>query len=176
MFIAGRFYFNQHMLFRPNHVRARDNTYSDLSFVVNLLSTVTRVSFESRPLYHYHLSSGSGTAQLRPTVWDLVTVLDDVEDALRNVYQDTQLVTALHRLRWMQLGHMVSRAAGDSGSPRLRDEVYEWCRAEVRFSHVVDAVRTRHWGKGLSLALVRMSPSAHFRAFQLRSRLKELST
>ncbi|EKU46695.1 polysaccharide biosynthesis protein [Brevibacterium casei S18] len=176
MFIAGRFYFNQHMLFRPNHVRARDNTYSDLSFVVNLLSTVTRVSFESRPLYHYHLSSGSVTAQLRPTVWDLVTVLDDVEDALRNVYQDTQLVTALHRLRWMQLGHMVSRAAGDSGSPRLRDEVYEWCRAEVRFSHVVDAVRTRHWGKGLSLALVRMSPSAHFRAFQLRSRLKELST
>lgn len=176
LFIDGRALFNQHLLFKPNHVRSKDNTYSDLSFTFNLLSSVSRVSFENRPMYNYFLHSGSVTAELRPTVWDQATVLDDVEDALNSVFSGPESVEAMHRMRWMQLNYMLSKAAGDARSPALRSDVYSWCRAEIRFSHVVDALRTRHLGKGLSLVLARVSPRVHNWAYRLRSRLKASRT
>ncbi|GEB21629.1 glycosyltransferase family 2 protein [Brevibacterium aurantiacum] len=173
LFIDGRLLFNQHLLFRPNHVRSKDNTYSDLSFTFNLLSTVTTVSFEPRPMYNYFLHAGSVTAELRPTIWDLATVLGDIEDALNSVYSGRAAVETMHRMRWMQLNYMISKAAGDTESPQLRSDVYDWCRKEIRFSHVVDALRTRHTGRGLSLALARTSPGVHSMAYRMRSRLKE---
>lgn len=173
LFIDGRVPFNQHHLFRPNHIRAKDNTYSDLGFVFNLLSTMSTVSFETRPMYNYFLSAESVTAQLRPSVWDLAAVLGDVEDAVYAVYSGREAIEAIHRMRWMQLNYMVSKAAGDTQSPRLQSEVYSWCRKEIRFSHLVDAVRTRQMARGLSLALARMSRGAHSRAYRLRGRLKE---
>lgn len=173
LFIDGRVLFNQHLLFRPNHVRSKDNTYSDLSFTFNMLSSVSTVSFEPRPMYNYCLHAGSVTAELRPTIWDLATVLKDIEDALHGVYSGTEAVETMHRMRWMQLNYMISKAAGDTGSPQLRAEVYSWCRREIRFSHIVDALRTRHTGKGLSMALARLSPGTHSRAYRLRERLKE---
>lgn len=172
LFIDGRVRFNQHHLFRPNHIRSKDNTYSDLGFVFNLLSTVSTVSFETRPMYNYFLHPGSVTAQLRPSIWDLATVLDDVEDALFSIYSGQEAVEAIHRMRWMQLNYMVSKAAGDTQSPQLQSDVYSWCRQEIRFSHVVDAMRNRHVARGLSLALARMSRPVHSRAYRLRSRLK----
>ncbi|GAA3842104.1 hypothetical protein KACC15558_23900 [Brevibacterium ammoniilyticum] len=175
LFVAGRLIFNQHLLFRPNHVRAKKNTYSDLSFTVNLLSSAEQVSFENRPLYNYFLHEGSVTAQLRPTVWDMFSVLDDVEDALSQIYSPSEASAALNRMRWMQMSYMVSKAAGDTRSPMLRSEVYAWCRSKVRLSHVVDAMRARQAGKGLSLALARLSPSLHGHAYQLRTRLKSSS-
>lgn len=173
LFIDGRVLFNQHLLFRPNHVRSKDNTYSDLGFTFNLLSTVSTVSFEPRAMYNYFLHAGSVTAELRSTIWDLASVLGDIEGALYEVYSGGEAIETMHRMRWMQLNYMVSKAASDTESPRLRSEVYSWCRQEIRFSHVVDALRTRHTGKGLSLALARLSPGAHSRAYRLRSRLKE---
>lgn len=176
LFIDGRARFNQHLLFRPNHVRSKDNTYSDLGFVFNLLSTVSTVSFETRPMYNYFLNAESVTGQLRPSIWDLATVLDDIEDALYAVYSGREAVEAIHRMRWMQLNFMVSKAAGDTQSPRLRAEVYSWCRNEIRFSHIVDAMRSRHVARGLSLALARMSRGVHSRAYRLRGRLQEART
>lgn len=174
LFIDGRVRFNQHHLFRPNHIRSKDNTYSDLGFVFNLLSTVSTVSFETRPMYNYFLHTESVTAQLRPSIWDLATVLGDVEDALFDVYSGQEAVEAIHRMRWMQLNYMVSKAAGDTQSPQLQAAVYSWCRQEIRFSHVVDAMRNRHVVRGLSLALARMSRPLHSRAYRLRDRLKEI--
>lgn len=173
LFIDGRVLFNQHLLFRPNHVRSKDNTYSDLGFTFNMLSSVSTVSFEPKPMYNYFLHAGSVTAELRTTIWDLATVLGDIEDALYEVYSGAEAVEAMHRMRWMQLNYMVSKAAEDTESPRLRAEVYSWCRREIRFSHIVDALRLRHTGKGLSMALARLSPGTHSRAYRLRSRLKE---
>lgn len=173
LFIAGRFLFNQHLLFRRTQVRARDNTYSDLAFVIALLASASSVSVEPRPLYNYFRHAGSVTAQLRPTVWDMARVVDDAVDALRSVYSGAEVATAIHRLRWMQLSYMLSRAASDTDAPVLRAAVYAWCRAEVRLSHVVDALRTRHLGRGLSLALARVSPMLHGRAYRLRARMKE---
>ncbi|MDN6748433.1 MAG: glycosyltransferase family 2 protein, partial [Brevibacterium sp.] len=147
-----------------------DTPYSDLGFVFNLLSTVSTVSFETRPMYNYFLNAESVTGQLRPSIWDLATVLDDVEDALYAVYSGREAVEAIHRMRWMQLNFMVSKAAGDTQSPRLQAEVYSWCRNEIRFSHVVDAMRSRHVARGLSLALARMSRGVHSRAYRLRGR------
>lgn len=173
LFIDGRVRFNQHHLFRPNHIRSKDNTYSDLGFVFNLLSTVSKVSFETRPMYNYFLHLESVTAQLRPSIWDLATVLADVEGALYDVYSGQEAVEAIHRMRWMQLNYMVSKAAGDTQSPRLQSAVYSWCQQEIRFSHVVDAMRNQQMARGLSLALARMSRPLHSRAYRLRTKLKE---
>lgn len=172
-FIDGRLPFNQHLLFRPNHVRSKDNTYSDLSFIFNLLSSVTTVSFENRPMYNYFLHAGSETAELRETVWNLVTVLDDIDDAVVQSFSVSDAVTVMHRMRWRQLNYMLSKAGGDTQSPRLRADVYSWCRKEIRFSHIVDAVRTKNLGRGMSLALARLSPEVHSTAYRLRKRYKE---
>ncbi|AZL10737.1 hypothetical protein CXR26_17050 [Brevibacterium aurantiacum] len=98
-------------------------------------------------MYNYFLHAGSVTAELRPTIWDLATVLGDIEDALNSVYSGRAAVETMHRMRWMQLNYMISKAAGDTESPQLRSDVYDWCRKEIRFSHVVDALRTRHTGR-----------------------------
>ncbi|MEY9257648.1 glycosyltransferase involved in cell wall biosynthesis [Brevibacterium epidermidis] len=172
-FIDGRFRFTQHLLFRPNHVRAAANTYSDLSFVFALMSAAERVSFEPRCLYNCYIRAGSVTSELRPTIWDLATVLDDVEDTLFETYRGKEAVEAIHRMRWMQLNHMVAKAGDDTELPGLQAEVYNWCREQIRFSHVVDALRIRHPGKGLSLVLAKLSPTVHSRAYRLRSRFKE---
>lgn len=173
LFIDGRVHFSQHHLFKPNHVRSKDNTYSDLGYIFNLISTMSEVSVESRPMYNYFLHPGSVTAQLSSNIWDLAAVLDDIEDALYTVYSGREAVEAIHRMRWMQLNYMVSKAAGDTQSPQLKTEVYAWCRNEIRFSHVVDALRTHQSAKGLSLALARMDSRTHSRAYRLRNRLKE---
>lgn len=172
-FIDGRVHPNQHHLFRPNHVRAKPNTYSDLGFIVNLLATMSTVSFEPRPMYNYFLLSDSVTAQLSERIWDLATVLADVEGALRTTYTGREAVEAIHRMRWTQLNYMLSKAAGDTSSPRLKADVYFWCRNEIRFSHVVDALRTRQAARGFSMALARVAPRTHSYAYRLRGSLKE---
>lgn len=173
LFIDGRVLFSQHLLFRPNHVRSRKNTYSDLGFTFNLLSTVSTVSFEPRAMYNYYLHAGSVTAELRSTIWDLASVLGDIEGALHEVYTGDEAVETMHRMRWMQLSYMLAKAGSDTEVPHLRSDVYAWCRREIRFSHVVDALRTRRLGKGLSLGLARVSPRAHYLAYRMRTRLRE---
>jgi glycosyltransferase involved in cell wall biosynthesis len=172
LFIDGRVLFNQHLLFKPNEVRAKNNTYSDMSFVLALLGSVEKVSFVDRPLYHYYIHSGSATASLRPTVWDLATVIDDVEPAVFATFRGPDARAAIHRLRWMQLQYMVSKAGSDANDPALRTQVYSWCRREIRISHVVDAVRTRHLAKALSLALARLSPALHRQLYLARDRIR----
>lgn len=175
LFIDGRILFNQHLLFKPTTVRAVDNTYSDMGFVLRILARADRVSFVDEFLYNRLIHQGSVTGRLRETVWDLAATVDEVRPTLFEVFDHVTAQKALRRIRWMQYQYMLSAAGGNADAPMLRNDVYAWCRKQVGFADVVDAVRSRHLGKGLSLGLARLSPPVHHILYRMRERYKDVA-
>lgn len=175
LFIDGRILFNQHLLFRPTTVRAVNNTYSDMGFVLRTLAQAHRVSFVNEFLYNRLIHQDSVTGRLRETVWDLAATVDEVRPTLFEVFDDLRAQKALRRVRWMQYQYMLSAAGGDTDAPVLRSDVYAWCRKRVRFFDVVDAVRSRHLGKALSLGIGRLSPPLHRILYRMREKYKTVA-
>src|SRR5699024_471030 len=111
LFISGQLLFNQHMLFQPSAIRAKHGTYSDMGFILRTIAAAERVSLVKSLLYNILVHGDSMTGQLRDSVWDMTTIVDEVRPTLHHLYGPKSGQLATDRIEWMQIQYMLSKAA-----------------------------------------------------------------